>query len=1096
MQNELVQLTCSQCGGNLIIEDDHYRCQSCGNTYERKYDLSNDMVVSLNRADTLRRRYFFDDAIDEYEAILSETDTCVEAYWGAFLAEYGIEYVLDYDGVTYIPTCHRTSSRSVFDSKYYKGLSNDYKQKAKAIEDIRIAVLAEVEKASNYDVFICYKRKDPDAKGDTVESKWARDLYESLTYKLGLKVFFAEKSLNKGNINWEPHIYSALMSSKLMVVLSSSLDHINSAWVKNEWKRFNSFSTEENPKVIRVIASNIDPYNLPRELQDKQVLDQNSGTWLEDITDIAEEMFKGSITEINRKTYGTVVYKKKSFTKKEIKKRDLSHIRQGNVSASDESKLVLIENLLSMRKYDSAVQACDQLIAESSGCAKAYFLKFLANNNYASAKDFEESDTMILSFANFESAIALGSKSESNKFLEHMIARAKNHPNIEVFEECISMPNITDKQVDDLSNHYYTVAVQVHSKELLDASLKTISSENVDTYIERNYGFAANLQAIGEFDLAMEIYKKILEVDMGHLDTQWNCYLCQHKLIEGTDAFSEYFLEKKDFADVEAVLNYGYNARIVSQLVEIAMNHLVKVKDDDKAGVDKADSLFYFAIGCVPEDYDDNFIAYIDRYVSNLIVKGLFDTATKYVNQLFVLDPSLDIDYYYRMLIDREYSNPIMFLREPGDLMQDSNFNNAINFFTDAYPKAPNIYLEMYKKIDWAKKNFKEEDIEIIIDKCEVDILDEEYTLENFQNLCRSIVNQKKRRDARIAQAKKERKENRIRKVKKFFISLALTIIVLVPVAILYAKFIYPLVSNPVTLLSNQPLIQLVLIVAVIEMILIYLIMISRWGFVRFIFILLAIVPLFACGQFVYFLVATPNAISNSNEVKAIAQCPFGNYILTDDIELDDNNKWQVVSNFYGTLDGQGHTISNIKVSGQEYVALIKYNSGTIRNITFANVELVLHGAAKSAGLVAEDNKATYENVTIKNLEMYSVSYETHFVNNFGTLVGLSKNSTVTNVDVDSNYPIIVSAYNIGGVVGKAYQTQLRDCSVNHVVRSVMGDPGNYNGIDVYVGAMIGVADTNAGTVLEVRDCDYSGSSDIELIGKSINDCRVVYTEE
>ena len=1095
MQNELVQLTCSQCGGNLIIQDDHYVCQNCGNTYERKYDLSNEMVISLNRADTLRRKYFFDDALDEYESILSETDTCVEAYWGAFLAEYGIEYVLDYDGETYIPTCHRTSERSVFDSKYYKGLSNDYKQKAKAIEDIRIAVLEEVSKANDYDVFICYKRKDSKGNKDTVESKWARDLYESLTYKLGLKVFFAEKSLNKTNINWEPHIYSALMSSKLMIVLGSSLENINSAWVKNEWKRFNSFSTEENPKTIRVIAANIDPYNLPRELQDKQVLDQNSGTWLEDITDIAEDMFKGSILEINRKTYGAVVYKKKNFIKKEIKKRDFSHIRQGNVSASDESKLVLIENLLSMRKYDSAVQACDQLIEESSGCAKAYFLKFLANNNYGSAKEFEESDTMILSFTNFESAIALGEKSEANEFLEHMINRAKNHPNIEVFEECISMPNITDSQVEELSAHYYEVAVKTHNKELLDASLKTVSSDNVDTYIERNYAFASNLQSAGEFDLAQEIYKKILEVDMGHLDTQWNNYLCQHKLIEGSDNFKEFFINKTDFSDVETVLNYGYNPRIVSQLVDIAMDKLIKSKDDDKESIEKADSLFYFAIGCVPEDFDDNFIEYIDKYVANLIVKGLFNTATKYVNQLFVLDPSLHIDYYYRLLIDREYSNPIMFLKEGGDLMKDSNFNNAINFFTDEYPKAPNMYLEMYKKIDWAKKNFSESEIEIIIDKCEVDILDVEYTLENFQNLCRSIINQKKRHEARIAQAKLERKQNFKRKVKKFCISLALTVAVLVPIVILYMKFVYPLVSNPVQLLSSTSLLQLIIVVALVIMILVYLIMISRWGFVRFILILLLIVPFFACGQFVYFLVMQQNPISNANELRAMSECPFGNYILTDDIAFDDDARWQVVSNFYGKLDGQGHTISNIHVTGRENVALIKYNSGTIKNIVFDGVELVLVGATKSVGIIAEDSKAHYENITIKDLSIRGEDYYDYYITNFGNLVGLSKNSVINNVVVEDT-SINVAGYNVGGIAGKAYQTQFTLCEVNGEISSSLGLTGTYEDIDLCIGGIVGLADTNPGTILEVKDCGYLGHNGINLIGKKINDCRVTFTEE
>jgi hypothetical protein len=122
-------------------------------------------------------------------------------------------------------------------------------------------------------------------------------------------------------------------------------------------------------------------------------------------------------------------------------------------------------------------------------------------------------------------------------------------------------------------------------------------------------------------------------------------------------------------------------------------------------------------------------------------------------------------------------------------------------------------------------------------------------------------------------------------------VSLALTVAVLVPIAFLYAKFVYPLVSNPVQLMTMTPLFQLVIFVALAEMILIYLIMISRWGFVRFVLLLLTLVPLFACGQFVYFLVMQQNPISNANELRAVADCPFGNYILTEDIELTDDNK-------------------------------------------------------------------------------------------------------------------------------------------------------------------------------------------------------------
>lgn len=236
------------------------------------------------------------------------------------------------------------------------------------------------------------------------------------------------------------------------------------------------------------------------------------------------------------------------------------------------------------------------------------------------------------------------------------------------------------------------------------------------------------------------------------------------------------------------------------------------------------------------------------------------------------------------------------------------------------------------------------------------------------------------------------------------------------------------------------------------------------------------------------------NPISNANELRAVADCPFGNYILTDDIELTDDNKWQVVSNFYGTLDGQGHTISNIEVEGKENVGLIKYNSGTIKNIVFEDVTIILQTSSKSVGLVAEDSKAVYENVVIKDLIIYSQGYTTCYVTNFGSLVGLSKNSTIKNVTIEDNANN-VAAYNVGGVVGKAFQTQVTNSSVENNVKSSLGLGGSHEGTDIYVGAIIGVADTNEGRVLEVKDCAYTGTNGIEFIGKKINDCRVVFSE-
>ena len=64
------------------------------------------------------------------------------------------------------------------------------------------------------------------------------ELYYELVNE-GYKVFFSKITLEgKLGIAYEPYIFAALQSSKVMVVISTKKEYANSPWVKNEWSRF------------------------------------------------------------------------------------------------------------------------------------------------------------------------------------------------------------------------------------------------------------------------------------------------------------------------------------------------------------------------------------------------------------------------------------------------------------------------------------------------------------------------------------------------------------------------------------------------------------------------------------------------------------------------------------------------------------------------------------------------------------------------------------------------------------------------------------------------------------------------------------------
>ena len=293
MVKEWKQLKCSICGGELQEHGNKLACKYCRAIYECVERISEDEVIQLNQATVQRNLLLFDDAQERYELILKSYPNNSEAAWGAFLCSYGIIYEQDYDG-TYKPTCHRLNECPVEKSPYYSKLTGEAKNRASEIENLRQSILAQAKSISPYDVFICYKATD-DWHGrsmPTREANWARDIYEMLTRDMGLKVFFAEKCLSGSNTDYEPHIYSALQSAKLMLVLANSLEHVNAVWVQNEWRRYAKYIREGKEKTIRVIFDQVEPYALPRELQSKQAICHDSMGWDKQLQRSIEEIFK------------------------------------------------------------------------------------------------------------------------------------------------------------------------------------------------------------------------------------------------------------------------------------------------------------------------------------------------------------------------------------------------------------------------------------------------------------------------------------------------------------------------------------------------------------------------------------------------------------------------------------------------------------------------------------------------------------------------------------------------------------------------------------------------------------------------------------
>lgn len=292
------QIVCKTCGAPNQVESltGQWHCEWCGNLIELDEDREKFANI-YRKADDAWDRKDFDEALRLYEQIVNEDNTQSEAHWGAALCRYGVAYVVDPLHEVKMPTCNRVNRTSIMDDKNYLAAIKyagpkaraKYEQRAREIDRISKQFLKIVDKEKPYDVFISYKKTGLDGRM-TLDSQYARKLYHYLTDK-GIKVFFAEETLAEvAGSMYEPYIFAALTSAKVMVLMGSRKEHFEAVWVKNEWRRFLALAESDPSKVLIPAYINCKPEDeLPMGLNLVQAMDATGMVFLEDVTAIVKK---------------------------------------------------------------------------------------------------------------------------------------------------------------------------------------------------------------------------------------------------------------------------------------------------------------------------------------------------------------------------------------------------------------------------------------------------------------------------------------------------------------------------------------------------------------------------------------------------------------------------------------------------------------------------------------------------------------------------------------------------------------------------------------------------------------------------------------
>ena len=286
-------IKCKMCGGDIdFIQGTTYgTCEYCGSTSTIPKADDEGKLNRYNRANHFRRQGEFDKAAAAYEKILEQDDTDAEAHWGAVISRYGIEYVEDPSTGARVPTCHRLQLASILSDEDYKAAleyapddesRRIYREEGARIAEIQKGILAISQNEKPYDVFICYKETDETGQR-THDSQWAQDVYYGLTEQ-GYKVFFSRITLeDKLGQEYEPYIFAALNSAKVMVVIGSKPEYFNAVWVRNEWSRYLKLMANDRGRLLIPCYRGMDPYDLPDELSSLQSQDMGKIGFMQDL---------------------------------------------------------------------------------------------------------------------------------------------------------------------------------------------------------------------------------------------------------------------------------------------------------------------------------------------------------------------------------------------------------------------------------------------------------------------------------------------------------------------------------------------------------------------------------------------------------------------------------------------------------------------------------------------------------------------------------------------------------------------------------------------------------------------------------------------
>ena len=268
--------------------DAHAQQEKLLEELRRKQEKSElDKIVRLyHQAENYQFERQFDKAAEYYHRAIVAGGNDPEVYWRIVLCHYCIEYQVDNEG-NRIPSIlypdltdpSEIPDRKDLEKSYQTEAQRKYYTELLGTIDRILNKYRELRTKVQFDVFISVKQRDEGKY--TVDCGKAYELYQYIKDELGLRVFNSEHTRPPVGQEFEPYILSALLSSKVMIVVGSKKEYMEAQWVRNEWSRFQWLQKYENKNeggserlLFGYLVQGMQAGNMPRALANIQAIQE------------------------------------------------------------------------------------------------------------------------------------------------------------------------------------------------------------------------------------------------------------------------------------------------------------------------------------------------------------------------------------------------------------------------------------------------------------------------------------------------------------------------------------------------------------------------------------------------------------------------------------------------------------------------------------------------------------------------------------------------------------------------------------------------------------------------------------------------------